>query len=369
MIFLNHGSYGATPIELLDEQHRWQCRVERQPCQFINEVLPVELRSAAARLAAFVGASPNSVAFVENTTSGIGAVLRSQSFQPGDVIVVTDHIYNAIRQTLHYLADRAGVEIRSIELGLPVADSETLASHICKGIDASVKLVVIDHIASASAVILPVEAVAKHCRDLGVPVLVDGAHAPAMLSLQLDVLDVDYYVANCHKWLCAPKGSAFIRVAERAREGLHPLAISHQFGAGYPTEFYMVGTRDASAQLTVPSAIALHERLGGPVLFARNHRIVTEGALLLADRLGTRCGAAAEQFGAMATIELPDRIGGPGPVSRDLVNAIKARLWAEHRVEVHAMPFASRAWLRICVHAYNEPADIEKLADILSNWT
>lgn len=369
MTFLNHGSYGATPLELLDEQRRWQRRMESQPCQFINEVLPVELRVAAARLATFVGATSDSVAFVENTTSGIGAVLRSLTFQPGDVIVVTDHIYNAIRQTLLYLANRSGAVIRTIELSLPVDDTPTLAARICEGIDASVKLVLLDHIASASAIILPVESVARHCRDLGVPLLVDGAHAPAMLPLNLDELDVDYYVANCHKWLCAPKGAAFIRVAERARDGLHPLTISHQFGTGYPSEFFMVGTRDASAQLTVPSAIAFYERLGGRNAFARNHQVVTDGALLLADRLGTVCGGSQDQFGAMATIELPDRIAGPGPVPRERINAIKARLWADHRVEIHAMPFSGRAWLRICVHAYNEPAEIDRLADILSNWS
>jgi len=369
MIFLNHGSYGATPLELLEEQRRWQTRLERQPCQFINEILPVELRLAAEQLAAFVGTTGDALAFVENTTGGVGAVLRSLSFQPGDVIVVTDHIYNAIRQTLLYLCAQSGAELRVIELGLPVAKPASMAETLCAGIDGSERLVLLDHISSASAVIMPVEDVALHCRKLGVPLLIDGAHAPAMLALNLDALDPDYYVANNHKWLCAPKGSAFIRVAERAREGLHPLAISHHFGAGFPAEFDMVGTRDSSSHLTVPLAIAFHKRLGGKDLFARNHQIVTDGAQMLADRLGTRCGAAPEQFGAMATIELPDRIAGPAPVSREKVNAIKARLWNEHRVEVHAMPFAGRAWLRICIHAYNEADELDRLADILTKWS
>jgi isopenicillin-N epimerase len=187
-----------------------------------------------------------------------------------------------------------------------------------------------------------------------------------MLTLDLDQLDPDYYVGNCHKWLCTPKGAAFIRVADRAREGLHPLAISHAYGAGFPDEFYMVGTRDASAQLTVPDAIAFHQALGGAALRARNHALAVTGGALLAERLGTRCGAPPDMFGAMATVELPASLSGA--LDRPAANALKARLWAEHRIEVHVMPLDQRLWLRICTHAYNEISDIQALADRLAGW-
>lgn len=366
MIFLNHGSYGATPTQLLQEQRGWQDRMERQPVRFINGELPGALHDAAGRLADFVGTTPDSLAFVENTTAGIGAVLRSIPFRPGDVIVVTDHIYNAVRQTLAHVCSTTGASLRTVTLGLPVAGAAEVAARICDAIDGQTRLVCIDHVASASAVIMPVAEVAAHCRSLGVPLLVDGAHAPGMLDLNLSALDADYYVGNCHKWLCAPKGAAFLSVADRARVGLHPLVISHAYGAGFPAEFAMVGTRDASAQLTVPAAIRFHADLGGAALRARNRRIARAATTRLAARLDTVCGAPPEMFGAMATVALPPAVTGPGPWDRPQANAIKAQLWDDHRIEVHVMPVAGRLWLRFCVHAYNDAAQIDALADCLA---
>lgn len=368
MVFLNHGSYGAAPRILLEAQRGWQDRLERQPCLFINSELPGALRAAADRLAEFLGATPETLAFVENATAGIGAVLRSLALAPGDRIVITDHIYNAVRQTLHHVCDATGAELEVVALGLPVTGPDAVAERICAAITADVRLVCIDHIASASAVILPVDRIVAHCRALRVPVLVDGAHAPGMVALDLDALDADYYVGNCHKWLCAPKGAAFLRVADRARDGLHPLAISHAYGSGFPDEFHMIGTRDWSAALTVPEAIDFHLRMGGPALRARNHAIAVEGAHLLAGRLGTRPGAPDTMFGAMATVEMPAALHAPDPPERPAANALKARLWQDHRIEVHVMPLAGRLWLRFCIHAYNDISDVVVLADRLSDW-
>ena len=200
------------------------------------------------------------------------------------------------------------------------------------------------------------------------PVLVDGAHAPGMVDLALDALDADYYVGNCHKWLCAPKSAGFIRVAARAQQGLHPLAISHAYGAGFPDEFHMIGTRDWSAALTVPDAIAFHHDMGGADLRARNHALAVEGARLLAARLGTCTGAPDEMFGAMATVALPDALYHPAAPDRPAANAIKARLWNDHRIEVHVMPLAGRLWLRLCIQAYNDLSDVTALADCLCRW-
>ena len=368
MIFLNHGSYGAAPKVLLQKQRDWQDRLEDQPCLFINTELPGALRRAADTLAEFLGASPDSLAFVENTTGGIGAILRSIPFVTGDEIVVTDHIYNAVRQTLHHVCAQTGAQLRVVTLGLPVSGPQEVAAQVCAAVTGATRLVCIDHIASASAVVMPVAEIVAHCRAQGVPVLVDGAHAPGMVDLDLDALDADYYVGNCHKWLCAPKGSAFVRVAARAREGLHPLAISHAYGSGFPDEFHMIGTRDWSAALTVPDAIAFHQQLGGAALRARNHAVAVEGAALLAERLGTQAGAPDAMFGAMATVELPQMLYSPEPPERPTANALKARLWDAHRIEVHVMPLAGRLWLRFCIQAYNERSDIEALADCLCQW-
>lgn len=366
MIFLNHGSYGATPLDLLQKQRAWQDQLERQPVAFINDEMPSALRDAAAALAEFVGATPDSLAFVENTTSGIGAILRSLRLGPDDEIVITDHVYNAVRQTLFHVCGQTGAQLRIVTLGMPVPSGADIATRVAAAIGPATRLVCIDHVASASAVIMPVARIAATCRAAGVALLVDGAHAPGMLTLDLDGLDADYYVGNCHKWLCTPKGAAFVRVAERAREGLHPLAISHAYGAGFPDEFYMVGTRDPSAQLTLPDAIAFHEALGGADLRARNHALAVAAGRMLAERLGTDCGAPPDMFGAMATVAMPAALSGVA--DRPAANTLKARLWADHRIEVHVMPFDQRLWLRICTHAYNEIADIQALADCLEEW-
>lgn len=366
MIFLNHGSYGATPHVVLEEQQRWRDALERQPVRFINQDLPVALRAARDQLAQFLSSVPEALAFVENTTGGIGAVLRSLDFKPGDRIVITDHIYNAIRQTLLHLCERSGAVLEIVTLGLPVASPEAVAEQVCTAIDASVRLVVIDHVASASALLMPVEPIVAHCRWLGVAVLVDGSHAPGMVDLDLDQLDADYYVGNCHKWLCAPKGAAFLRLAERAREGIHPLAISHQYGRGFPEEFFMVGTRDASAQLSVPAAIAFHQQLGGAALRRSNHERAVEAGRRIAERLGTTTGAPAVMMGAMATIAMP-AAPGAAPATREEANALKARLWDEDRIEVHVMPFAARLWVRVCMQAYNDLDETDILANRLAN--
>lgn len=366
MIFLNHGSYGATPLTLLQKQREWQDRLERQPVAFINDEMPGALRDAAGVLAAFLGTKADSLAFLENTTTGIGAILRSFTFAPGDEIIITDHIYNAVRQTLIHICAQTGARLRIVALGMPVTSSGEISDRLRTAIGPGTRMVCIDHVASASAVVMPVAEIAAHCRALGVPLLVDGAHAPGMLTLDLDTLDADYYVGNCHKWMCSPKGAAFLRVAERARAGLHPLAISHAYGTGFPNEFCMVGTRDASAQLTVPDAIAFHEAMGGADLRARNQALAVAGGALLAERLGTCCGAPPELFGAMATVEMPASLSGAA--DRPAANALKGRLWAEHRIEVHVMPFDQKLWLRLCTHAYNELSDIEALADRLAGW-
>lgn len=368
MIFLNHGSYGATPRVVLAEHTKWRDKLEQQPCQFINRHLPGHLDTAIAALARFVGSAVEAMAFVENATSGVGAILRSLDFQPGDRIVITDHIYNAVRQCLLHICERTGAELDIVTLGLPLSSPEEIVERMSAAITGREKLVVIDHVASASAVLMPVDRLVSHCRHLGVPVLVDGAHGPGMLTLDLDALDADYYVGNCHKWLCAPKSAAFMRVAERARDKLHPLAISHQYGRGFPYEFHMIGTRDWSAHLAVPSAIDFHNSLGGAALRERNHRIAIEAGSRIAAALGTSTGAPAAMTGSMVTIAIP-RPADAEPATREEANRLKDWLWDDHRIETHVMPFAGKLWVRICIHAYNDLDQTDRLAEVLAQKT
>lgn len=360
MIFLNHGSYGAAPKAVLAAQAAWSQRLEAQPCRFMREA-PAAIRAAAAELAAFLGVEDRDLSFVENTTCGINAILRSLRFAPGDEILVTDHIYNAIRNTLRYVLDGTGAVMRTVEIGLPVPDAAFITDRVAQALTDRTRLVLIDHVASASAVLFPVAAIAARCRARGIPVLVDGAHGPGMLDLDITALGVDWYVGNCHKWLCAPKGAAFIWAARPRQEGLHPTVISHDFGKGFAAEFDRIGTRDATAWLAVPAALAFHQDMGGPALRARNHAVAVEFGEALAERLGTETGAPPELFGSMATIRLP----GSLPPGRESADRIKARLWDKHRIEVHAMPFADALWCWVAIQAYNCPEQCAPLGDAL----
>lgn len=360
MIFLNHGSYGAAPKAVLADQAAWGERLESQPCRFMREA-PAAIRAAAAELARFVGVEDRDLGFVENTTCGINAILRSLRYAPGDEILVTDHIYNAIRNTLGYVLEGTGAVMRTVEIGLPVPDATFIIEKVTQALTDRTRLVLIDHVASASAVLFPVAAIAARCRARGIPVLVDGAHGPGMLDLDITALGVDWYVGNCHKWLCAPKGAAFIWAARPHQEGLHPTVISHDLGKGFAAEFDRIGTRDATAWLAVPAALAFHQEMGGPALRARNQAVAVEFGETLARRLGTETGAPPELFGSMSTIRLP----GSLPPTREMADRLKARLWDERRIEIHAMPFAGALWCRIAIQAYNSPQECAPLADAL----
>ncbi len=357
MRFLNHGSFGATPIAVQQVQEDWRRRMERQPVRFMRELGP-RLRAAAARLAAFVGADADGLVFVENATQGANAVLRSLRFRPGDRIVATDHIYNAVRTTLAHLAERAGIVVDTVALGLPVASAEAVVAAVDAALAAApTRLLVIDHVASASALVLPAAELVARAHARGVPVLVDGAHAPGMLDLDVGALGADWYVGNCHKWLCAPKGAGFLHAAPHARADLHPTTVSHGYLDGLAAEFDWIGTRDPSSWLSVPAAIDFHEELGGAALRARNHGLATAAAAALAAELGTETGAPAGLFGSMATVRLPTD-GDPGRVG-----PIGDALWQRHRIEVPVMPLAGRLWLRLSAAAYTDPQDFSGLAE------
>ncbi len=362
MTFLNHGSFGATPKAVLAAQTRWRERLEAQPCRFVAREQKGLLRAAIAPLAAFLGVADEELVFVDNATAGMNAVLRSLAFAPGDEVVVTDHLYPAVSNTLDHVLAGTGAVLRTVELGLPVASAAAIEAAVMAAVGPRTRLVVLDHVASPSAVVVPVAAIAAACRTQGVAVLVDGAHGPGLVDLDVAALGVDAYVGNVHKWLCAPKGTGFLWAHPRWHDRLHPPVISHAYGQGFTAEFDMVGTRDVSAWLAVPEALAFHAELGGAELRARNRRVALAGAHRLAERLGTELGAPDDRFAAMATVRLP----WSGPVDRATAEALKARLWGEHRIEAQIYAFAGDLWLRLSIHAYNDEADVERLADALA---
>lgn len=303
--FLNHGSYGAVPREVLDEQHRLQDRMERDPTKFLALELPHALRASADRLATFINGVGSDLAFIENATAGCNIVLGSVRLSPGDEILVTDHGYPAIRKATEYHASRAGAVVIEAAVPFPIGDPTEIASAVATRLGPRTRLVILDHVSSPTAVVFPVRELTALCHEAGAKVLIDGAHAPGMLSLDIPAIGADWYVGNCHKWLMAPKGSGFLWAAPASQAATHPLVISHGYGQGFEAEFDWVGTRDPTAWLSIPAAIDYHFRIGGHLLRERNTRLAQQAANLLAKHWNTEHGAEDALTGSMSTVRLP----------------------------------------------------------------
>lgn len=359
--FINHGAFGATPLIVAEEQTRWRTRVERNTARFFMNDLPGLLRDTAEAVAPFVGTEPDRVAFTENASSATGAVLRSLDFRPGDEILTTDHVYGAVRNNISYICHRTGAVAVEAAIPLPVIDANAAIAAIEERLTEKTKLIVIDHVTSASALEFPIKGIVELCRGRGVPVLIDGAHAPGMLELNIDAIGADWYVANCHKWLCAPKGAAFIVVADRPVLPIHPLVISHAYGRGFTAEFDKVGTRDPSSWLCIPAAIDFHESLGGAALRSRNRAMAAKIAVSLCDEAGLSLAGHLELSHSMISLVIP----GAGPATREECTRIHDVLYDRYGFEAAITAVCGTVCLRLSVHAYNDESDYAGLGAAL----
>ncbi|HUZ72949.1 MAG TPA: aminotransferase class V-fold PLP-dependent enzyme [Stellaceae bacterium] len=356
--YLNHGGYGATPASVLAAQEEWRARIERNPTAFLARELPAALRRAAAIVAAALGAAGDDLVFVDNATSGINAVLRAQEFAPGDEIVLTSLAYPAIRNATRFTAARAGARVVEAPLPLPIGDDDAVIAAVAAQLGPRTRLVILDHIASASAVVLPVAALVEMVHRHGARVLIDGAHAPGQVALDLPALGAEWYVGNLHKWYFAPRACGFLWAAPAVQAVLHPLSISHGLGQGFAAEFDWTGTRDFTSCLAAPAGIEFHRGMGGATLMARNEALAREAAALLARAWDTEAAAPRSMFAAMATVRLP--VSGAATVER--AQRVVRWLAAGHRIEAAVSADSGALWLRIAAQAYNERADYERLA-------
>ncbi len=363
--FLNHGSYGATPRHVLAAQSRWRDALEREPVRFMADELPDALRAAAARLAGFVGASPSRLAFVVNATAGANAIMRSLDWKTGDRIVIANHAYPALKNTAQYLAARYGVTVVHAKVPWPLGGPEVIVDAYAHALAGGARLAILDHIFSPLAVISPIEAIVALCRTQGTAVLVDGAHAPAQLPLALDTLadsGVGWYVGNCHKWLCGPKGCGFLYATPAGQRDLHPTVISNYFGQGFEKEFAWTGTGDPTARLAVTAAIEFIEALGVERYRDALRRLAREAAAVIADAWQVEPGAPPEMFAAMVTLPLPV----DGPATLEAAAHWRATFLREHRIEVPVFPIDGRLWVRISAQVYNELPDYLALAAVFA---
>ena len=259
--FLNHGSFGACPRPVLEHQTALRVQMERQPVRFLANELEGLLDAARLTLASFVGAPAEGLAFVPNATAGVNAIVGSLDLHPGDEIVVTDHGYNACKNIVDHAAARSGAVVRTIPLPFFGATPDAVLETVLAGVGPKTRLVIIDHVTSATALVLPVQRIATELETRAVPVLVDGAHGPGMLPVDITAIGASYYVGNCHKWMCAPKGSGFIYATAATRDHLIPSVISHGLNSlrtdrsRFHLLFDWTGTDDPTPYLSVPRAI------------------------------------------------------------------------------------------------------------------
>lgn len=364
-IYLNHGAFGAVPRVVAVAQQAWRDRAEAQPTQFHAEVLPEALREALARLGGFLGARPGGLAFVENATSGINAILRSLPWRAGDAIVLTDQVYPAVRNLVHWLAQRHGLRVLEACLPMPLDDPRDAVRACLAAAGPGTRLAIVDHVVSGTGVVLPVREIAAALRARGVPVLVDAAHTAGMLDLDLDAIGAEWVVGDLHKWLFAPRGCAFLHASEAVARDLQPATISGLAGMGFPGAFSWTGTRDYSPFLSVPAALDFVEWLGVAGYRRAIRDLAWRGAGLLARRWGADLPAGPESLAAMVAVPLPDR-GMAAADGEAAGRAWTARLWEHHRIAVPVGSVGGRLWARISAQVYNDLSDFAALADAVA---
>ncbi|MET0382212.1 MAG: aminotransferase class V-fold PLP-dependent enzyme [Burkholderiaceae bacterium] len=380
--YLNHGTVGATPRVVLETQQAWQRRIEAEPARFMFRELihgtPADaaasgrprslLRAAADEVAAFVGAGGDDLVFVDNASTGINAVLRSIALAPGDEILLHDQAYGAVAKAADFIARSAGARVVTAALPFPPEGDPTdaVVDAIERAITPRTRIAIVDHIPSGTALVLPVEAISARCRARGVPVLIDGAHAPGAIDLDIAAIGADWYVGNLHKWAFAPRACALLWAAPRRQAALHPPTISWGLDLGMVHEFDWTGTRDPSAALSAPAGIAfMRDVLGLEAMRAWNHGLAWRGARELAARWDRRWAVPESMVGCMATLPLPERVDAMGP---DAGPRLRDWLLRERRIEAQITAIHGHLYLRLAALAYNDETDIERLARAIDEW-
>lgn len=367
LTFLNHGSFGACPREVIEAQQRWTWEMERNPVEFLGRRSGELLAHARERLGKHLHARADDLVFVSNATTAVSIVAQSLPLEPGDEVLSTDLEYGACDAAWQHICEAKGAVYRKVHIALPF-DRDAFAPQVMAHVTPRTKLIFASHITSGTALILPAQALCQAARERGILTLIDGAHAPGQIDLDLGQVAADFYTGNCHKWLCAPKGSAFLHVRREHQNTLQSPVMSWGYSAaaqGHPAyEAYLgkstfhqrlqwLGTRDISAWLSVPTAIAFQARYDWPPVRARCHALALHAHDTLTQRWGTQAIAPPDSFAQMVAIPLPPQ------TPKDL----QQRLFTENRIEVPITHHAGQNFLRVSVQGYNTEADIEKLMD------
>jgi isopenicillin-N epimerase len=364
IIFLNHGSFGACPQPVFETYQAWQRRLERQPVLFLGRELPELERQARRRLAAELNAEPDDLVYIPNATYGVNIVARSLALSPGDEIVTTDHEYGACNYTWEFICRKTGARYLRTLIPLPLPDDDEIVERLWQNVTARTRLIYLSHITSPTAARFPVEAICARARREGILTLIDGAHAPGQMDLDLEAIGADFYTGNCHKWMLSPKGAAFLHTRRERQTLIEPLVVSWgaqatpetTHGSRYLDYLEWTGTKDPAAALSVPVALDFMTAHDWPAVRRNCHRLAAELQARLAAQTGCPPLYGDDRFEQMFAVELP------GETDLDL---LKTRLYDEFRIEVPLVPWNEHKLLRVSIQVYNDASDADALVDAL----
>ncbi|RZJ31351.1 MAG: aminotransferase class V-fold PLP-dependent enzyme [Flavobacterium sp.] len=360
--YLNHGSFGACPKPIFEDYQKWQLELERQPTGFITKKLPEYLKASKAALASYINCNTDDFFFVPNPTFAINVIMRSIGLKPGDEILATNHEYGAMDRTWNFYCKQSGAKYVRQEISLPVISKDRIIEEFWKGYNENTKVVFLNQISSATALIFPVMEICKKAQELGLIVIVDGAHVPGHIPLDISEIDADYYTGTLHKWMLTPKGSSFLWVKEEFQDRLDPLVVSWGYESDFPKSQFLDyhefnGTRDMSAFLTAPAAIRFLEENDWEAKSAECKKMILDNYQRFCDLLGTHpiCPITSEFLGQMCSI----------PVNTTKHFELKETLIEKYKIEIPVMKLNGNVYLRISLNAYNSQNDLDRLYSVL----
>ncbi len=366
VVFLNHGSFGATPLPVFEEYQAWQRRLETQPVKFLSRELGDHLRAVRHELGEYLGAAAQNLVFVPNVTTGVNAVARSLPLQPGDEILGSDHEYGACHKVWQFVCGKTGAVYRRQPVPLPVETAEAVVARFWQGVTERTRVIFLSHITSPTALRLPVEAICRRARTAGIWTVIDGAHAPGQIALDVPAVSADFYAGNLHKWALSPKGAGFLCVRPECQALMEPLVVSwgwgnappYRTGSAFLEQFDWVGTVDPSAYLAVPAAIRFQAEHDWSRVRRDCHSLLREARQQVEALAGLPpiCPDSDEWYGQMAALPLP-----PCDAA-----ALQRRLYDVNRVEVPIVDWGGQQFVRVSIQAYNTAEDIGSLVSAVS---
>lgn len=374
-VFLNHGSFGATPTHIRNEQRGWMNLLEEEPVRFFEDLAEGFMKNSRLALAKMLHCDAEDLALIENATSGVNTILRSLVFNEGDEILVPDHAYQACRNTIDFVAERWKATVVTVNIPFPIEGPDVAFDAVMAGVTPRTVLAMIDTVTSPTGLLMPFERLVQALEEKGVAVMLDAAHGIGMVPLSLDELGASYTTSNCHKWLCAPKGSAFLHVRRDRQHLIHPLTISHgmTFPLGDTTrfrhEFDWTGTRDISAACSIPATIEYMQTMvdgGWPAIMQLNHDLAVEGRNILCERLGIEAPCPDEMIACIATLVLPS--DGSAGIPLHEPDPLHKVLQDKYGIQVPVWSWESPKgrYIRISAQLYNHVDEYHYLANALA---